>query len=157
MLENIFQAASHAVLREVWEYAARRWGGEFCKCGCNRKCPTVGQIISSVRHHESHLCAVFRGSSSSHTTEGASKAEQNESSHDYSLQRLLKCNTQVLVEKPNTSPCLYVQLGVVVAAAYWAKKTGNPWFAAQTRTMLQSRLLGFDSAGTCKPLKCMIE
>ena len=38
----------------------------FCKLGCNRKCPTVGQILDYVLHRE--LCVVFGGSSGSHTT-----------------------------------------------------------------------------------------
>lgn len=74
--ENILQAASRAGLREVWEYSARRrsWG-EFYKLGCNRKCLTVGRIFCCVTRCESQPLAVFRGSSGSRTTQGASEAE----------------------------------------------------------------------------------
>lgn len=71
----------------------------------------MGQIFCCDTHHDSQLCAVFRDSSGSHTTEGASEAALHTAVTTL-LQRLLNCNTVTCkcCSRNQTPPpiCMYI-------------------------------------------------
>lgn len=87
----------------------------FTSLGAIGSAPLRDRSLAMLRIM-SQTCVWCLGAALAVIPQGASEAVI-QSTHDSSLQRLLNCNTQVSVEKPNTSPCLYIQLGVVVAAA----------------------------------------
>lgn len=78
------------------------WDKTFAMlCIMNHTCVQCLGAALTVTAHREHL-----------------KQSYTEQPQLFYFRSLLNCNTQVLGKKPNASPCLYVQLGAVIAAAY---------------------------------------